>query len=544
MAIIIPSVTNIPILAKSSTLVKKPYVFKGYKFNGTTQYIRITDNAILQPSATFTIEFRMKLTVALASQPQAVIMLFARTVGSSGYDMYLDRAANAFIVQCFPGGANAFTQYNSLSTNVTLTEWHHYAGQYDGSNVKLFVDGVQVSTTAVTSAALAYGTAQDLTIGAQFSGGGIRFLQGYMSDVRFWSTVRTTQQIYDNQFATINDPHAPGLIGYWRLDETSGTNANDFTPNANTGSIVATPPRQIYIFKELQINIPILAKAPKDVGFSVNPKTVPTIHLSAHAPKSVQISKIYPTPATVHLVAKAVNVKLTQKPTAKAINISAHAPKTVGITKVYPTATTIHLVAHAPKIVGITKIYPTVKAIHLLANTVKTNLTQKPTPATIHISAHAPKTVSITKIYPTPATIQLVAKSVNVKLTQHPAPATINLSAHAPKSVGISKVYPSHSTIHLSVSAPSNRLTQHVSRCVVHLALPPPKLNCVVHATPATMHLLANTAMFVQSKVRPNPCTIHLTVPTSKVITVIVKFHFTVKMESTKSFKIILPDFD
>lgn len=51
----------------------------------------------------------------------------------------------------------------------------------------------------------------------------------YMSEVRFWNTVRTANQIRSNRFAV--DPKSPGLIAYWRLDEGAGTTFKDATGN-------------------------------------------------------------------------------------------------------------------------------------------------------------------------------------------------------------------------------------------------------------------------------------------------------------------------
>ena len=80
----------------------------------------------------------------------------------------------------------------------TLTDtWHMITGVYDGSNVKLYVDGVQVATTAVTGS-ITYGNAP-VTIGAEpntsttsVSGD---YFNGKIGDVKIFSTALSAADI-------------------------------------------------------------------------------------------------------------------------------------------------------------------------------------------------------------------------------------------------------------------------------------------------------------------------------------------------------------
>ncbi|MBF1371791.1 MAG: hypothetical protein HXN18_08365, partial [Porphyromonas sp.] len=49
----------------------------------------------------------------------------------------------------------------------------------------------------------------------------------YMSEVRFWSVVRTASQIRQNRYAV--DPTTPGLMAYWKLDDGAGTSFKEYT---------------------------------------------------------------------------------------------------------------------------------------------------------------------------------------------------------------------------------------------------------------------------------------------------------------------------
>ena len=80
----------------------------------------------------------------------------------------------------------------------TLTDtWHMITGVYDGSNVKLYVDGVQVSTTAVTGS-ITYGNAP-VTVGAEPSTSTTSvsgdYFNGKIGDVKIFSTALSANDI-------------------------------------------------------------------------------------------------------------------------------------------------------------------------------------------------------------------------------------------------------------------------------------------------------------------------------------------------------------
>ncbi len=83
------------------------------------------------------------------------------------------------------GGHNSATAVND-------GEWHHIAYTYDGSTIKLYVDGVEDFT--ISDKILRTGEAgeTDVTIGSQ--AGGAKF-QGSLDDVRIYDSVLTPEEI-------------------------------------------------------------------------------------------------------------------------------------------------------------------------------------------------------------------------------------------------------------------------------------------------------------------------------------------------------------
>jgi len=66
--------------------------------------------------------------------------------------------------------------------------------------------------------------------------GGMYF-KGKIADVRFWNVVRSGEQIDASKNIQLNGNES-GLIGYWKLNEASGTTALDSSTNGNNGILM------------------------------------------------------------------------------------------------------------------------------------------------------------------------------------------------------------------------------------------------------------------------------------------------------------------
>jgi hypothetical protein len=126
------------------------------------------------------------------------------------------------------GGANVFT-----TVAVPAGEWVHVAGTSDGSQVRIYVNGVLRNSA---TGSLANENTAPLRIGT--SGSCSRF-SGLMDEVRIWSVARTDAEIAANYNQRV-DPAAPGLVSYWSFDESlSDQNVVDLSPSGNNGTLGA-----------------------------------------------------------------------------------------------------------------------------------------------------------------------------------------------------------------------------------------------------------------------------------------------------------------
>lgn len=106
--------------------------------------------------------------------------------------------------------------------------WHHVAGVYDGSKMRLYVDGqldVEHSCSGTVST-----NDHPVTIGknAQVS---MRNWEGGLFDLRLYSYALSAAEVADLY----------GLVGHWKLDETSGTVATDSSGKARHGTYQGSP---------------------------------------------------------------------------------------------------------------------------------------------------------------------------------------------------------------------------------------------------------------------------------------------------------------
>ena len=115
--------------------------------------------------------------------------------------------------------------------------WVHLACTYDGSEMKMYVNGNLEKTTPASGAINTNN--QPVIIGRNFLNTWNDWF-GYIDDVRIWNAARTPQEIRDSMNRRLNGTET-GLAGYWKLDEWAGTAATDASENSNTGTLNGNP---------------------------------------------------------------------------------------------------------------------------------------------------------------------------------------------------------------------------------------------------------------------------------------------------------------
>ncbi|MBX2869572.1 MAG: fibronectin type III domain-containing protein [Acidiferrobacterales bacterium] len=110
--------------------------------------------------------------------------------------------------------------------------WYHAAAVYDGSQMRLYLNGLLVGS-ATKSGSMSQNSAIPVWVGGNPEVANQRPWNGYIDEVRIWSTARTQNQIATNAYRQIN-PNESGLVAYYRFDEGSGQAISDSAGDHHT----------------------------------------------------------------------------------------------------------------------------------------------------------------------------------------------------------------------------------------------------------------------------------------------------------------------
>jgi hypothetical protein len=207
-----------------------------YNFNGTSDFIKVLDNDLL--------DLTQNLTLSAWISPNSVVneqAVFGKGKISSqtGYSLLhnvLIPEKTGISIQNQP---MPVSEAHINSSTLNLNTWYQLLGTYNGNELKLYLNGVLVKTTT-TSLQLMPNSLTDLFIGCELSG--FRFFNGKIDDVGIWNRALTLQEVTQlfnqNQCATNITVTDTLIINVGQLSYTNPvTYANNITiyPNpANT----------------------------------------------------------------------------------------------------------------------------------------------------------------------------------------------------------------------------------------------------------------------------------------------------------------------
>ncbi|MFY0600829.1 MAG: T9SS type A sorting domain-containing protein [Cyclobacteriaceae bacterium] len=196
-------------------------------FDGTEDYVNISNSASVQNLTSYTVEAWVKPDAIVNYNP-----IFFKTNGSGSDIEIYGRADGYSIVHNRNNGGSTV---NKIGSNAGIAgQWHHLAVTYDEATttLKIFVDGVENLSDATMPVPLT--NAYSLELGRATTFGNYE-LAGELDEVRIWNVARSQADIQNNQYKELAG-NETGLIAYYRFDESSGTNLPDLANN-NDGTL-------------------------------------------------------------------------------------------------------------------------------------------------------------------------------------------------------------------------------------------------------------------------------------------------------------------
>jgi hypothetical protein len=185
----------------TGTLVNDPKWVAGkfggnaLKFDGVNDYVEVPDSSILEPS-TITVEAWVKNSEAPGIYKYIISKVYDAKLGS--YSSYAFYTGGSGGLRFYVGSAST-SWVGSPDAGASLWDgnWHHIAGTYDGSKVRLFVDGEEEGTGTPTPATIAY-DGGNLYIGyyGPYTHPTLTtYFPGLIDEVRIWDIALTDFQI-------------------------------------------------------------------------------------------------------------------------------------------------------------------------------------------------------------------------------------------------------------------------------------------------------------------------------------------------------------
>lgn len=189
-------------------------------------FVQVADDASLDLVNAFTLEAWVNFSSIVPTGEQ-IALSKPRSLNGTGYKIGL---SNGQPLLGFNDGVGVNLAVISPSP-LSAGSWHHIAGTYDGSNAKVYVDGILKKTTAISFSLL--NSSEPLFIGKE----GLPIQQGHfrglIDEVRIWGRALSETEIQD-QMNSILAGTESDLRGYWNFN---GGDASDLSPFSNHGTI-------------------------------------------------------------------------------------------------------------------------------------------------------------------------------------------------------------------------------------------------------------------------------------------------------------------
>jgi len=219
-----PHANNCTNTAATLTTDRKGQANSAYSFNGTSSQLACTATGLPNINGAQTVSAWVDLTGTGARD-------FVASYRGGSANQF--RVVNGTVQVSQNGGTVSIASTSTITTNV----WHHLVYTFDGTTMKLYIDGSLNNTSTPT---LQTGATSNLYVGWDGYG---EYWQGYISDVRVYNRAISSADVsnlyksYNSQISLYAGGSGvnlvSGLIGYWPF---SG-NAKDATPYSDNGSV-------------------------------------------------------------------------------------------------------------------------------------------------------------------------------------------------------------------------------------------------------------------------------------------------------------------
>jgi hypothetical protein len=206
----------------------------------TVRYVSVPNQASLNPVSAITVEAWIYPTAwGVNFWTNSIVSKDDWSAGTRG-----------FVLRC---GANGTLSFNigtavgwreavSPAGTMQLNRWQHVAGTFDGTAIKVYVDGVEQASLNFTGSINP--SSLDMNIGqSAYHTVSSRPFTGWIDEVRMWEYALPAAELRQWMCRSLAPHHNyfPGLLGHWTFDEGQGQLAADRSFFQNNAALISDP---------------------------------------------------------------------------------------------------------------------------------------------------------------------------------------------------------------------------------------------------------------------------------------------------------------
>jgi len=206
--------------------IMEQYPLYALSFDGVDDYVGVANSASLNPSSAVTVEAWFKTSVV---HDGAIVWKPYGTYNPTYGFAYFGKAYNTIEGRVVDSGG---TLHGVSFAWTADGRWHHLALTYDGSTLKIYLDGV-LKSSASWSGSIASST-YAVRLGDRETEH--MYFNGLIALPRIYSGALSLAEIHRNIRNPLN-PVRDGLVLFLPMIEGSGTTVRDFSGYGNNGTL-------------------------------------------------------------------------------------------------------------------------------------------------------------------------------------------------------------------------------------------------------------------------------------------------------------------
>ena len=206
------------------------------QFNGVNQYVQVPNSASLNVT---------KISVGLWFKPAEIGLgsygWLIGSKGSSSWRLQFQNWNGELALNDFRAGTTDYNVYTS-DANIQMGNWYYVVFTFDGSTIKIYLNGVLKGSASATGNYDPMVTGFDIGCGTY--NGYVNPFNGTISEIQVYNRAISANEIksnYNNGVGIPTPQNETGLVGWWPFDEGTGMIAHDLTANSNDGTLYNSP---------------------------------------------------------------------------------------------------------------------------------------------------------------------------------------------------------------------------------------------------------------------------------------------------------------